>query len=115
MYEYGATLSRVVDGDTVDIAIDLGFSITTKQRVRLLGINAPEHNTPEGQKAIGFVTRWFAEKPPAFLVRSAKPGGGDKYGRYLATIVADSGRVLNDDLVSSGNAKPWDGQGSKPV
>lgn len=116
MYTYLARLDRVVDGDTVDIIIDLGFSVTTKQRVRLQGINAPEHNTEAGQKALRYVREWFENHDATFMVDSAKPGAGDKYGRYLATIrVAFGTTTLNSDLVNNGYAKPWDGQGAKPV
>lgn len=115
MYTYVCTLDRVVDGDTVDVLIDLGFRIQTKQRVRLAGINAPEHNTAAGQKAKDYVERWFAVSDDQFVLSSNKPGGGDKYGRYLAVISDAQGSVLNDDLVAEGHAKPWDGQGSKPT
>lgn len=113
MYTYNATVVRVVDGDTVDIVIDLGFSISTKQRVRLSGINAPEKSTPEGMASKGYL----AEKlPPGTKasIDSAKPGGGDKYGRYLAYIWLD-GRCVNTAMASEGFAKVWDGQGAKPV
>lgn len=114
MYEYKASLVRVVDGDTVDITIDLGFTVTTKQRVRLAGINAPEHNTAEGQAAIAFSKNWFAANPTGLVVQSSKPGAGDKYGRYLARIYL-AGLCLNDDLIAKGHAVAWDGQGTKPV
>lgn len=117
LYNYLALLDRVVDGDTVDITIDLGFRVTTKQRVRLLGIDAPERNTSEGQASIKFVQDWFLAHRGPYTIASEKPGGGDKFGRYLATIYADATRkvCLNDDLVSSGHAKVWGGQGAKPV
>ncbi len=114
MYEYKATLDRVVDGDTVDIHIDLGFTITTKQRVRLSGLNAPEHNTEAGQKTIAYVKEWFDGHDHEFIVRSRKPGGGDKYGRYLAIILDTKGTSLNGDLCKSGHAVLWDGSGEKP-
>lgn len=113
MFEYACTLDRVVDGDTVDIVIDLGFRVKTTQRVRLAGLNAPEHNTAEGQTAIAYVKDWFTKAGP-LTVQSTKPGGGDKYGRFLATITS-AGDSLNYDLVRDGHAKQWDGQGVKPT
>jgi micrococcal nuclease len=53
-YIYQATLERVVDGDTVDIVIDLGFSTFRKERIRLYGVDAPEINTEAGKLAKGF-------------------------------------------------------------
>lgn len=120
MYQYKCSLDRVVDGDTVDITIDLGFTITTRQRVRLEGLNAPERNTPDGMDAANYVRQWFVNHT-ALTVESKKPGAGDKYGRYLARIsgVATRGEsrvnCLNDDLIAAGHAVAWDGQGSKPV
>lgn len=111
MYTYLATLVRVVDGDTVDIAIDLGFSVTSRQRVRLLGLDAPERYTIVGKAAAEFVVAWF--QPGPFTVESSRPGGGDKYGRYLARIVQGD-RCLNNDLIGAGHAVSWDGQGAKP-
>src|SRR5690242_17733723 len=105
MYTYKATVLRVVDGDTVDIEIDLGFDIRTVQRVRLAGLNAPEKNTDAGMQAkLWLVDRlWIGAQ---VTVRSDKPGGGDKYGRYLATIIdgKDGDRSVNDALLASGHA-----------
>lgn len=113
-YTYRAALERVVDGDTIDITIDLGFRVGTNQRVRLEGINAPERNTAEGQAAIKYLQEWFGPTLRPLVIESSKPGGGDKYGRFLARIYEGT-RCLNDDLVKSGHAFAWDGQGSKPV
>lgn len=112
MYEYKATIVRVVDGDTVDIDISLGFQVSTRQRVRLNGINAPEMNTPEGKASKAYLSDLLSVGA-VVMVDSVKPGGGDKYGRYLAFI--DNGGVsINTKMVSDGFAKPWDGQGTKP-
>lgn len=120
MYTYKAHVLKIVDGDTVDIEIDLGFDIRTVQRVRLAGINAAEHNTAAGQEAI----KWLQGRlllGSEVVVKSNKPGGGDKYGRYLAVIIPvdeQDGVVngsINDALIASGHAVPWNGQGPKPV
>jgi micrococcal nuclease len=113
MFEYPATIIRVVDGDTVDLNIDLGFTVHVVQRVRLNGINAPEKNTEAGLIA----KHWLEAKLPAgskVVVKSDKPGGGDKYGRYLATIFLSESSV-NEELVASGHAFAWDGKGVKPT
>lgn len=115
MYTYRAMLDRVVDGDTVDVIIDLGFTIATRQRVRLQGLNAPERHTAAGREAAAFVRDWAAAHDTQFTIQSHRPGGGDKYGRYLATIVAEGGDCLNEALITSGLAQPWDGQGAKPT
>lgn len=113
MFEYKAEVLRIVDADTVDILVDLGFSVLSKQRVRLKGLNAPERNTKEGKLA----SAWLQSRLPlgsTITVVSEKPGAGDKYGRYLATIVDFAGSI-NDALIASGHAVAWDGQGNKPV
>lgn len=116
-YTYAATVLRVVDGDTIDVEVDLGFRVTTRQRVRLNGVNAPEHNTAEGQTAIRWVHDWLARHTPsaAVVITSSKPGGGDKYGRFLAAIATGDGHDLATDLIAAGYAAPWDGTGAKPV
>ena len=63
MYEYAATVERVVDGDTVDVTFDLGFSILYRDRVRLLGINTPEKRTrDEVEKVKGIAASEFASE-----------------------------------------------------
>lgn len=84
MYTYQATVLRVIDGDTIDIDIDLGFAIRQKMKIRLHGINAPETSTPEGKVA----KRWLAEKLPvgtSIVVKTVKDRQ-EKYGRYLGTV-----------------------------
>lgn len=120
MYTYKATILKIVDGDTVDVEIDLGFDIRTVQRIRLAGLNAPEHNTAAGQTSIKWMQAHLGLGQQV-IVTSKKPGGGDKYGRYLAVITpvdSQDGVVngsINDALIASGNAIYWDGSGTKPV
>jgi micrococcal nuclease len=113
MFIYQATVEKVVDGDTLDLQVDLGFGVFTRQRVRLLGINAPEHNTPGGKKATAFVQAWVTEHGPTFTVRTSKDKR-EKYGRYLATVLSDT-KELGQALVDAGLAVPWDGEGARPV
>lgn len=118
-YIYQATLERVVDGDTVDIVIDLGFSTFRKERIRLYGIDAPEINTEAGKLAKGFIEEWFWDNPKFFVETIVAEGKSvskrDKYGRYLGIIANqyetlqsfDSGwsEAINGQLVKSGHAK----------
>jgi endonuclease YncB( thermonuclease family) len=118
-YIYQATLERVVDGDTVDIVIDMGFSTFRKERIRLYGIDAPEINTEAGKLARAFVEEWFWDNPKFFVETIVAEGKSvskrDKYGRYLGIIAKqyetlqsfDSGwsEALNGQLITSGHAK----------
>ena len=120
-YIYQATLDRVVDGDTVDIVIDMGFSTFRKERIRLYGIDAPEINTEAGKLAKGFVEEWFWDNPKFFVETIVAEGKSvskrDKYGRYLGAIastyralsewVSDEVQspALNGQLITSGHAK----------
>lgn len=107
MYEYAARLIKAVDGDTVDVLTDLGFHIHIQQRIRLLGINCPEHGTPEGNAATAYTKAWIAEHGPDLVLRT-QLDKTEKFGRMLGTVTA-AGRTLNDDLVAEGHAVPYDG------
>jgi micrococcal nuclease len=112
MYQYKAKIVRVVDGDTMDIVIDLGFKNTTNQRIRLKGINTPEtysvkRDTEEYKKGVAakdFVIKRIVENNSEALIETDKDTG--KYGRYIATIwLADNSVSLNDELVEKGFAQ----------
>jgi len=114
MYEYKATPLKVIDGDTIDLLIDLGFSVHVKERVRLWGIDTPETRTRDkkekkaGLAAKKYVLDWIA-KHPSFTIRTHKDGRG-KFGRMLAEIFEDGKTLsLNDDMVALGYAKPYFG------
>jgi len=111
MFEYKAQLVKVIDGDTIDIDIDLGFHIVLRQRCRLQGVNCPEARglTKEaGDQATEFVRTWFQSGGDPVTVQSSKPYPNDKYGRFLVVV---HGKIaapsLNDALLSSGNAVPY--------
>jgi micrococcal nuclease len=114
MYEYRAKLIRVVDGDTVDLEIDLGFSMTCRDRFRLNGIDTPERGKP-GYEAAKCRLREFLECCSTIeniLVVTEK--AKEKYGRYLADIyvtpISQECLVhVNRALVEEGLAKPYDG------
>lgn len=106
MYEYSGFVMNVVDGDTLDIVVDLGFGITNKIRVRLKNIDTPEMWHPKtkaegihGKAAKLFVEDKVLNKQITLVTYKDKTG---KYGRYLAEIVyADSdgiGKFLGDEL-----------------
>lgn len=112
MYKYKAKIDRIVDGDTMDVIIDLGFKVTTHQRIRLQGINTPEtysvkKNSEEykkGMAAKNFAVQRIEENNFEALVETEKDTG--KYGRYIATVwLADNTTSLNDELVEKGFAE----------
>lgn len=106
MYEYRCLLDRVVDGDTVDITIDLGFSaFLHKQRIRLYGINTPElrsSNPDERVKAKEATERLKELLPKEFIVRTTKDKRG-KYGRILGTLIVEDNDI-NQQLITEGHA-----------
>lgn len=104
MYEYNANIDTVVDGDTVDISIDLGFDVWTKQRIRLAGIDAAEHTFPFGKATSDFVRAALEGK--TVRIQITKP---DKYGRYLGTIFMGSTVSINDQLLRNNIVKAYNG------
>lgn len=106
MYEYQAIGPiTVIDGDTMDVTLDLGFKILFTQRIRLARIDAKELKKPGGFEARDFVVVWLednARRP--ILVRTEKVKY-DQYHRYIAEVIRSwDGRNLNDDLVTNGHA-----------
>jgi micrococcal nuclease len=110
-YVYSATVLRVVDGDGVDVRVDVGFRMWAEMPMRLLGLNAPEKNSAAGKAAKAFTEAWCEAHPQVVVVTERNP---EKYGRWLATI-SDGDAVLNDALLTAGHALPWDGRGPRPV
>ena len=105
MYEYYTKIDKVVDGDTVDVFIDLGFSVWHKERIRLSGIDTAEKNTPLGKALKTFLIANLEGKMVKLQV--SKP---DKYGRYLGTVfLKDSAISINDQLIKANLAKPYGG------
>jgi micrococcal nuclease len=102
LYEYQCTVIRVIDGDTVDVAIDLGLRIYHQTRIRLYGINAPEMSTDEGKRA----KARLSELMPVggeFILRTIKDRK-EKYGRYLGIFVDSEGHEVSQRMVSEGLA-----------
>ena len=109
-YRYRATLRRVIDGDTVDCEVDLGFGIQTRQRFRLLGINAPEKRRPTYEAGIAAKQHLesLLELYGLAEVRTHKDRTG-KYGRMLATLIGVHGSELidlNQRMIDDGHAEP---------
>ena len=94
MYTYNATIVRVVDGDTLIIDVDVGFCITIRQRFRLKDINAYEIKDPNGKgiEARKRVEQLISEKGPVVLLKTYKE---EKFGRYLAEVILESGAGAN--------------------
>jgi len=111
MYKYKAKVAKIVDGDTIDVVIDLGFKITTNQRIRLRGINTPEtysvkkgsEEYKKGMAAKEFVIKRIEANSYEAIIETNKYTG--KYGRYIGTVwLADNTTSLNDELVEKGFA-----------
>lgn len=114
MYQYRAKLVKVIDGDTVDLTVDLGFDTFRTVRVRLSGVNCPEMNTPDGQVAKLATINWFGDASHGdtwVTINTFKRKDlSDKYDdwhRYIAEVVAPDGTTLNKYLLDSGNAEVW--------
>lgn len=107
LYVYNAILKNVVDGDTVDVTIDLGFSVYHTIRVRLAGIDTPEMNSPlleereRAKKAKQFVMSYLGKQ---VVINTT---GKDKYGRYIAIIFCD-GTDLSTKLLQEGLAQKYE-------
>ena len=118
MYEYNCTIVRVVDGDTVDVDIDLGFDTwRCGERIRLYGVDTPEcrsRNAVEkkaGLLAKGFVIQALHEGGTYKLTTKEK----GKFGRYLGTIKINGELTINAALISEHLAVPYSGQNKKEI
>ena len=113
MYEYAIKeVVKVVDGDTIDIIIDLGFDLTKKERVRLAGIDTPESRTRDlEEKKFGLEAKTFLERRlkdgfgSGLKVKTEKDG---KYGRMLGWVICGKTNI-NEEMVYRGYAWEYDG------
>lgn len=120
MYEYRVKVNRVVDGDTVDVDIDLGFNIVlTDERVRIMGIDTPESRTSDDvEKVFGLAAKYRLIEllgEYAILKTQVDKSGDDmkgKFGRILGDFVAPDGRSVTEILIEEGYCVPYFG-GSK--
>lgn len=112
-------INRVVDGDTIDVTIDLGFDLYKKERVRVAGVDTPEKRTRNlEEKALGIdATNWLKGKLEGavagdddLVIRTELVGGVGKYGRLLGWLyVGDGDLSLNEQMIAEGYAWSYDG------
>ena len=119
MYEYNCKIDRVVDGDTVDVDIDLGFDVwMLKQRIRLYGVDTPESRTRDKvEKVFGNLAKEFVEKRlpvGSKQVLRTKLDGKGKFGRILGEFVIDE-TTINRLLIESNNAVEYHGQSKEAI
>ena len=111
MYEYKAVVDRVVDGDTIDVTIDLGFSVWKKMRVRMEGINTPESRTRDleekkrGLAAKDRLIELLGTNDNKFILQSHGVG---KYGRCLGELFVED-KNINQTLIAEGHAVEYYG------
>jgi len=119
-YNFRVTeINRVVDGDTIDVTIDLGFDLYKKERVRVAGVDTPEKRTRNlEEKALGLdATQWLKDKLEGAIdgddeltIRTELKGGVGKYGRLLGWLyVGDEQVSLNEQMITEGYAWDYDG------
>jgi len=113
MYEYKVKeVVKVVDGDTIDVVIDLGFDLSKKERVRLAGIDTPESRTRDlDEKKLGLEAKEYLSKnltnAKQLMISTEKDG---KYGRMLGTIhINDDIVSMNQQMIDKGYAWEYDG------
>ena len=119
-YNFRVTqITKVLDGDTIDVIIDLGFDLYKKERVRVAGIDTPEKRTTnDEEKALGYdATHWLEEKLASaiagtddLIIRTELVGGVGKYGRLLGWLyIGDAEVSLNEQMIAEGYAWAYDG------
>ena len=112
-------INRVLDGDTIDVTIDLGFDLYKKERVRVAGVDTPEKRTRDlEEKELGIdATNWLKEKLEGaiagdddLVIRTELVGGVGKYGRLLGWLyIGDAAVSLNEAMITEGYAWAYDG------
>ena len=119
-YNFRVTkIDKVLDGDTIDVTIDLGFDLYKKERVRIAGVDTPEKRTRDlEEKALGIdATNWLKKKledtiagDEELTIRTELKGGTGKYGRLLGWLyVGDDTVSLNEQMITEGYAWEYDG------
>ena len=119
-YNFRVTeIVKVVDGDTIDVLIDLGFDLYKKERVRIAGVDTPEKRTRDlEEKALGLDATYWMKKQledtiagdEELTIRTELKGGTGKYGRLLGWLyVGDATVSLNEQMITEGYAWSYDG------
>ena len=113
------SITKVLDGDTIDVIIDLGFDLAKSERVRIAGVDTPEKRTRNlEEKALGIdATEWLKDKLEGaidgdddLIIRTELVGGVGKYGRLLGWLyIGDSDVSLNEQMITEGYAWAYDG------
>jgi endonuclease YncB( thermonuclease family) len=101
------TVTSIHDGDTLTAELDLGWHISLTSSIRLLGINAPELNTPAGKDALAYLRTLLAPGDPVTVVSARLLGATEKYGRVLAAVQTPSGQDVSTALLAAGHAQPY--------
>jgi len=111
MFEYYVKkVTKVVDGDTIDVEIDLGFDISFSSRVRLAGIDTPESRTADkAEKALGLEAKAYLkaaiDSANSVVIKTEKMDSSEKYGRILGWVYLDGDTVsINDKMINDGHA-----------
>jgi micrococcal nuclease len=119
-FAYKAVPIKVIDGDTIDFKVDLGFHTFIHIRTRLQGVDTPElrgETFVAARDARDFVKKWLNPDGegslPSDVIIATQKDPGDKYGRWLARVWNAKGQELAEALAAAGHAKPYDG-GAKP-
>jgi micrococcal nuclease len=117
MYQYKCKIIKVLDGDTVDIDLDLGFKIIlANQRVRMAGVDTPESRTTIAEEKVRgqLSKKKLAEKLPIGswqIIETQKPDSNDdKFGRILGVFILEDGTRVNDWLIQNNYAVPYKGE-----
>jgi micrococcal nuclease len=119
MYEYTCKVERVVDGDTIDVVLDLGFDILYKSRVRLYGIDTPESRTrnldekARGKMASAFLKEAIDNGTKVVIQTKLKDSRG-KFGRVLGDVVVD-GININQSMIDNYHAAAYFGQSKEAI
>ena len=120
MYEYRCKVVRVIDGDTVDVDIDLGFGVWLhKERVRIVGIDTPESRTRDKiEKRFGLLAKEFVEKffktDGDVILRTQKYDAKGKFGRILGDFLC-KGRALSIVMIDNHHAVAYHGQSKEDI
>jgi micrococcal nuclease len=123
MYEYKCKVKRVVDGDTMDVILDLGFNIHFSSRVRLAGIDTPESRTRDkDEKVRGLISKQFlkdavgidTDTQKKVVLKTKLKDSRGKFGRVIAEVWVDDLNV-NEDMVKKGYAVIYSGQSKADV
>ncbi len=119
LFFYRAEVKKVIDGDTLDVLIDIGFNIHFSARIRLYGINTPESRTSnKEEKKLGlaakeFTKKWVDDNQKVIYIKTVLDKN-EKYGRVLAEVYNESkDNCLNKSIVNAGLAREYFGEGDK--